>query len=218
MPRKYIFADESGNFDFSRAPSASRYFILTTVSVDDCSVGSALLELRRELAWRKVGLNSEFHATEDAQQVRDEVFAVLGGLNFRVDATILEKAKAQPHVRDPKERFYKIAWYYHLKHVAKRAACAHDELLVVGASVGIRKERGLFRDAVHEVVGQVAPMLDYRTAYWAAGSDPCLQVADYCSWAIQRKWERGDSRSYALIAKHICSEYELWKAGSRLYY
>jgi hypothetical protein len=27
-------------------------------------------------------------------------------------------------------------------------------------------------------------------------SDPCLQVADYCTWAIQRKWERGDERSH----------------------
>jgi len=27
------------------------------------------------------------------------------------------------------------------------------------------------------------------------------KVADYCAWAIQRKWERDDLRSYELISQ-----------------
>lgn len=45
-------ADEAGNFDFSGARGASRYFILTSVTVADCSVGEQLLALRRDLGWR----------------------------------------------------------------------------------------------------------------------------------------------------------------------
>jgi hypothetical protein len=37
-------------------------------------------------------------------------------------------------------------------------------------------------------------------------SEPCLVVADYCTWAIQRKWERDDQRSHELIAGKIASE------------
>jgi hypothetical protein len=48
----YVFADEAGNFDFSSNPGASRYFILTTVTLSgDCSLGDDLMRLRRELAW-----------------------------------------------------------------------------------------------------------------------------------------------------------------------
>lgn len=55
----YLFADESGNFDFSRGRGASRYFILTTVTLADTVPGDALLALRRELAWNGVGLDTE---------------------------------------------------------------------------------------------------------------------------------------------------------------
>lgn len=40
-------------------------------------------------------------------------------------------------------------------------------------------------------------------------SEPCLVVADYCTWAIQRRWERNDGRSHALIATKISSEVEV---------
>jgi len=49
--RRHVFADEAGNFDFSRRPGATAYFILCTVTLDDPStVGAGLLDLRRDLA------------------------------------------------------------------------------------------------------------------------------------------------------------------------
>jgi hypothetical protein len=49
-------------------------------------------------------------------------------------------------------------------------------------------------------------------------SDPCLQVADYCTWAIQRKWERNDNRSYDLISGKLESEYDVWAIGRTYHY
>lgn len=87
MARRNIFADESGNFDFSRKPGASKYFILTTVTMGSYAAGDALLQLRRDMAWDGLGLISEFHATTDAQAVRDRVFEALRAHDFRIDAT-----------------------------------------------------------------------------------------------------------------------------------
>ena len=84
---KYVFADEAGNFDFSLGNGATRYFVLCTVSADSCAIGDDLLGLRRELGWRGLHLDQVFHATEDPQAVRDEVFGLLQESNFRVDAT-----------------------------------------------------------------------------------------------------------------------------------
>jgi hypothetical protein len=39
MARRYVFADECGNFDFSTKLGASKYFILTTVCAGDCAAG-----------------------------------------------------------------------------------------------------------------------------------------------------------------------------------
>src|SRR5688500_1461272 len=62
-------------------------------------------------------------------------------------------------------------------------------------------------DAVQDVIRQVSPTTNFRTASWNAHSEPCLQVADYCCWALSRKWEKGDDRSYALIQHKIRSEF-----------
>jgi hypothetical protein len=45
-----------------------------------------------------------------------------------------------------------------------------------------------------------------------------LQVADYCSWAVSRKWERGVHAEYDLIAAKIRSEFDLWARGTVHYY
>lgn len=123
MPRISVFADESGNFDFSARKGASRYFILTTISSPSFAVGDALLHLRREIAWEGHGTDSEFHATTDTQAVRDRVFAVLQAHPVRVDATILEKAKANPHTRTTEERFLQARVVAaHEAHCAPRGA------------------------------------------------------------------------------------------------
>jgi len=36
--------------------------------------------------------------------------------------------------------------------------------------------------AVDDVVHQVSPCHSYRVAFWSMESDPCVQVADYCTW------------------------------------
>jgi hypothetical protein len=72
--------------------------------------------------------------------------------------------------------------------------------------------------SVAGVVRETARTAVARTAYWPAASDPCLQVADYCCWAIQRKWERGDMRLYELIASKIRSEFDVFRLGTTVYY
>lgn len=218
MTRVLVFGDEAGNFDFRRAPGASLYFILTTVTMVDSTVGDQLLGVRRQLAWDGIQLNAEVHASEESQVVRDAVFAALGPLDFRVDATIFEKAKLLPKYRSNPDWFYKLAWYEHFKYVAPRIRGLGDELLVVAASLGTRKRQALLHDAVQDVVDQVAPFTDYRTAFWTSTSDPCLWVADHCCWAIQRKWERGDTRSYDLIKPKVRSEWAIFRHGKTLYY
>lgn len=216
--RLYVFADESGDMVFSRNGQASRYFILVTMGALDCAIGDALQSLRRDLAWRGIGLDREFHATEDSQAVRDCVFPVIASHRLRIDATVLEKSKAKPHLTSAKERFYQYAWYYHFKSLAERFDGRFDEVLVVTASVGTKRERKNFRAAVVDVAAQALPRVTHQVASWSAASDPCLQAVDYCSWAIGRKWERGDDRSHRLIAPKIQSEFDLFSRGDVHHY
>jgi hypothetical protein len=137
MADQYVFADEAGNFDFTRRSGASRYFILCSITSTHCEIGDALLSLRRDLGWRGLHLDRVFHASEDPQPVRDEVFALLADMDCSVDATILEKSKAQEHLKD-QARLYKIAWYLHFKMLAWSMSSS-DRLFVAASSLGTKK-------------------------------------------------------------------------------
>jgi hypothetical protein len=216
MPEWYVFADEAGNFDFSNGPGASKYFVLVTLTAEHCEVGDSLLALRRDLGWRGLHLDRVFHATEDPQPIRDEVYAVLGANEFWIDATILEKRKAQPHLRDERS-LYRMAWYLHFKYLAKMLR-SDDRLFVMASSLGTKKARGALHSAVDDVVRQLSPCASHRVAFWPADSDPCLQAADYCTWAVQRKWELHDPRSHLLVVPKLRSEFDVWQRGETYYY
>jgi hypothetical protein len=217
MARVYVFADEAGDFAFERGAGKSRYFIIGTATMPDTSIGTALLDLRRELGWNGLVLE-QFHAHGDKQRVRDRVFDVIARSNVRIDATVLDKTKTQPHLRADPLRFYKQAWFLHFKYVAPRIANALDELFVVTSSLQIKRKRQAIDWAVRDVVQQVSPTAVFHNAFWSAVSDPCLQVADYGTWAVQRKFERGDSRSYDLIQHCIQSCFEPFAVGTTTYY
>jgi hypothetical protein len=214
----FVFTDETGCFTFERKQNVSTYFILCTISTKSCDMAHDLLALRRSLAWEGYELGDFFHASTDAQLVRDQVFETITQHPFRVQATIMEKSKAQPHVRISKARFYQFAYFYHFKFGVRPLIPTCSEVLVTTASLGNKKERIAFQSAVDDVMNQTSPTSEWRTDFMPCQADPCLQVADYCAWAIQRKWERNDSRSYDLIADRITYEYDLWSHGNVHYY
>lgn len=217
--RRFVFSDETGDFAFKPPPGASKYFIVCSVTLENCDVGEALLRLRRQLEWEKLPLERDFfHATQDKQAIRDRVFDAIKDERFRIDATILEKSKAMNHIRVSKEQFYKYAWYYHFKHIGPNIAVRANELYINTASIGLKKGQAAFSSAVNDVVQQSLRGVEWVTTFSQAACDPCLQLADYCTWAIQRKWERGDERSYRLIQRRIATEFNLWARGKVHYY
>ena len=115
-------------------------------------------------------------------------------------------------------KFYKYGWFYLFRHGISGTIGKTDEMLLTAASVKTKKAQGAFTDAVNDVVQQHIPRSQWRTSFCPCGCDPLLQLADYCTWAIQRKWERNDARSYDIIKDHITYEYDLWSHGSKHYY
>jgi hypothetical protein len=217
--RKYVFADEAGCFAFTRGNNVSRYYAICTVVFDDPSQGHTLLDLRRQMAWEGVPLKPTFHCCEDSVPVRDRVFAVVAEMKLRVCVTLYEKSKAQPQTRVSKERFYQHAWFYHLKFShPKFGLSPGDELLVTSATVGTRKEQAVFTSAVNDVVNQNIRGTPWKTDFTQASADPCLQVTDYCTWAVQRKWERGDEAAYNRVKHLIVHEVDSWSHGTKHYY
>jgi hypothetical protein len=93
-----------------------------------------------------------------------------------------------------------------------------DALLIQAASIGTKRERHAFRSAINDVAQQTLHDVRWRTTFWSASSDPCLQVADYCAWAIQRGYERGDYRRLRQIERHVATCHDLYASSDRHYY
>ena len=220
MPKqtKYIFSDEAGDLTFKRGQNISKYFIICTVTTTDLSFAAALVKLRRRLIWDKIDVGDYFHATTDSQEVRNQVYNVITKHSFKVQATICEKSKAQPHITSSKAVFYQYPWYYTVKHQLAHQIKDGEKLFVTAASIGTKKEKKLYVNVLEDVFHQTVKSGKWVVDFRPASCDPCLQLADYCAWAIQRKWERNDTRSYDLIKDKITREYDLWKRGAKHYY
>ncbi|MHB1538555.1 MAG: hypothetical protein ACYCUM_08205 [Solirubrobacteraceae bacterium] len=168
MATIHLFGDEAGNFDFSSHPGASRYFILATVTMSDWQAGDRVQALRRRLAWRGVHLGSALHASEDPRAVRDEIFATLGQCDFRVDATVIEKAGVPAGMRGA-HQLYRYAWHAHFGRIAGEIAQEGDRLPAIASDLGTRKRRGAFHVAVDEAVRTAARCPHRRGCVRCAG-------------------------------------------------
>jgi len=157
------------------------------------------------------------HATDDSPAVRNEVYRLIAPGAFRIDATAFEKRKAMPHLHS-ELGLYKIAWFLHFRYIARHIVSRSDRLLVVAAQIGTKRRRGAFHNAVDDVVQQVNPCRAYRVAFWPSPSDPCLWLADYCTWALQRDWELGDATALNLVRRNVTSNMDMWSWGTKYYY
>ena len=218
MPNTYIFADEAGCLAFTRAPNVSRFFIVCTVTMQQTAVEKALMDLRHSLIWKGEALGDYFHASEDKQSVRNVVYSTIRDHDFTVQATIMEKSKANAKLRSGDVSFYQHGFFAHFKYGISPILPDLSETLITTASLGTKKQRHAFEDAIATVLHHTSRTQGRRPDFRPALADPCLQVADYCAWAIQRKWERNDMRSYDLIRDRITYEHDLWNQSSTHYY
>ncbi len=220
MATSFIFADEAGDFVFKRKKGASKYFILCTVSAPVWTISDRLLAVRRNLALKGEADRDKLHATSDLQEIRNEIFAIIQEEDFRIDATIMEKSKAQKQLRVSHHRFYQYAWYYHFKHIGPKMARQCEKMLITAAALGERKTKAAFKAAVNETIQQVLSRDRWEVAFHESAKDPLLWVADYCAWAIQKKWESNgeERRSFDLIQKKVATEFDLFKPGGEHFY
>ncbi len=216
---RYIFLDEGGNLDFS--PSGTKYFTLTTITTSrPFLLYGPLSDLRYDLI--EFGLDIEhFHAAEDRQAVRDKVFAEITKAmpDLRIDSLIVEKSKTVPALRTV-EQFYPGMLGYLLRYLFRGKAIGNcDKVIVITDSLPVNKKRQTIEKTVKITLERMLPaQTPFYLLHHASKACLYLQVVDYINWAIFRKWEGSDRRSYDLISGGIQSEYDIFKKGTTYYY
>ncbi len=219
----YIFVDESGNFDFSSR--GTKYFVLTVMSTTEpFIIGSKLLDLRYQLlpnysCGPAMEENGEFHATEDKQEIRNKVFSVLiDGGNLRIDSVIAQKNKANPVFHKQDTNFYGVMGKAVLRYSFNRAAWGeYKNVVVVFSSLFDKRKRGSLKQIFKSIIKDEAKV-PFSLYFHSSKFDLCCQAADYFGWAIYRKWESNDERSYKLIQHLVKTEFYIFDKGTKEYY
>ena len=218
----YIFLDESGNLDFS--PKGTRYFVLTAVCTKRPFPAVHALDAYKHdcLEDFQHRLDKEyFHCAEDNRYVRQRVFGLIGTSldDMRIDSIIVEKSKTWTSLRQDK-RFYPRMLGILLKWILrKELKLGAKKVLVITDKLPIKQKRQAVEKACKLSLTHNLPRnVKHRIVHHESRSHYLLQVADYCCWAMFRKWERGDVASYNLIAPAIRSEFDVFRTGTTHYY
>jgi hypothetical protein len=215
----YVFLDEGGNLDFS--PHGTRYFVLSSLTKErPFYAGKELIELKYDLVERGTGLEY-FHAAEDRQAVRNAVFAIIARHleGVRIDSLIVEKRKTGPALQ-PVEHFFPRMLGHLLRHVLDGFNLADfQEVIVFTDRVPVNKRREAVEKAVKTILVEMLPAgTKFRVYHHESKSNLELQIADYCNWAIYRRWTSCDDRSYKVIRSAVCSEFDIFLNGTQTYY
>ena len=199
--RTYVFLDESGNLDFTGR--GTPYFVLASLSIRrPFPWVAALDELRYDCIER--GLDLEyFHCAYDNRHVRERVFRVLAehARAMRLDFIVAEKRGVRPALRDD-ARFYTAMLEALLKRVIPLEVSPGRtaEVIVVTDRVPVKTKRRAVEKAARKALAHMVPKpAAYRLLHHASKSHYGLQVADYCCWAVHRKWRTGESDWFDML-------------------
>lgn len=208
--RVYVFLDESGNLDFSTR--GTKYFVLTSVMMKrPFAINDALDSYMYDCIDN--GMDIEyFHCYNDSKRMRRNIFDLLtlylGSMS--VDCLIIEKSAVTAELRAG-TRFYPAA-FRHLMNLAIRGVAEDNvsaEVVVISDTVPINKGRRAVEKSIQTALAEALPKVRHRTLHHQSRSHYGLQIADYCSWAIFRKWEVGDDSWFAYIEPAIRQEFTI---------
>jgi hypothetical protein len=202
----------------------SKTFILGKLDVEDpAALHGALAQLRTDLLadpyFKRVpSMQAErgktaraFHAKDDVPEVRREVFKVLARFDVRFYGVVRHKAALLDYVRQRNER--EPAYRYRgdevydtlVEELFRRYHPLADRLEICFATRGNKARTHAFRAAIEKAEVRFESQYGIRRSAEVAiiASTPPqkagLQAVDYFLWALQRHYERDESRYVELL-------------------
>jgi hypothetical protein len=214
MTALYVFIDVSGNYDFSS--TGTRYLVMTGLTCTDiCSGIIELHTIKHRLLEGGIAVEY-FHAAEDPQAVRNQVFGIVSKfIHVRIDSVIAEKSKIPASLQSTAQiyPFMVEKLYNNLLGGGVEIRKSDKVLIFMDRESAHSRERESLIKGIKKYLSQHLPRTPYRILMHASMSHLYLQVVDYCSWAIYRKWEMSDLRSYDKIQLLMKSESIIFEKG-----
>ncbi len=202
----YIFLDESGDLGFSRR--SSKWFILTIILTNNHrQVEKSVKKVHKGLK-KKYKTVKELHAYHADAITRKRILRLLSEVeDLKILCIILNKKKVYIDLRNQKSYLYNYTANILLERLN------HKKVLNPKDEVKIYIDQ---RETNKFLKKNFENYLKSNLKKWGNGkiaitikpshTEKCLQAVDFISWAIFRKYERGDYEYYEVIKNKIIGE------------
>lgn len=224
IPINYFFVDESGDpYFYDREGNfivgkegCSKILILGFIKTQEPEViRKAINELKEEIK-RDEYLKEipsikksliAFHATDDCPEVREKVYKKIIQLPFKSEFIVGRKIESifiKRHKRKPNLFYDELVTKLFQNHLHKA-----KKNIIYFAVRGNRARQEPLEDAIRKAVitfenkWKIKVDSEIQIFPQRPWGEPCLQVADYMTWAIQRAFVKKEMRFYNFVKNKI---------------
>lgn len=235
--KRHCFLDEAGDTTFygkGKTPilgneGVSKCFILGMLELRQpiAEVRSAMLELQHQIAAdpyfsdiasirKKKSTTGYFaHAKDDVPEVRKLVFEFINTLDCNFEAVV---ARKKYQLFEKKHNGKDTEFYADLLSHLLKSKLHNHELLVLNIShrgkctshlnLNLGLEKGIERSAKENFGENKECKVVFNVQF--PTQEPILSIADYFCWAIQRVFEKGETRFYNFIKDKVSSVIDIY--------
>lgn len=205
------FIDESGDLSNYTA-TGSVYFVCTAVLMYDHEPIKALHNERLAIERDGFPVPVGFHAKNDPYPLRRRIFEVIAKQQIYIHSVGLRKTEIYPHLRNDEAFVYRIAFRYLLSNLLQRYLADNEDHTIIVSNYAAGKVASKLVEHQKRALAEFGTVhRGTRIGFWDTVSDPGLQIADYCSWMIQRHLEAPAEKQAVefktLMDTHVASLY-----------
>ena len=206
----YIYQDESGDlgFDFNKAGTSNHFsiaFIITNQPRPISSlVGKVFATLPRAIKRKSSGV---LHAYYEKAVTITRLLRGLASKDVKIASIRLDKRKVLI-TGNPHELYANIVVTL-VNRLFKDGIISGSEDIALLAS-RMNTSKSLNASFSERVAGRMQG-LNFSVNIVKPNDDKCLQAADFVSWALWQKYEKGDDSFASLLADKIVREYVMYE-------
>jgi len=199
---KYIFLDESGDLGFK--DKSSKFFTITLMCCDvktEVEVNRIIKKIRKNLLKKKMKNTSELKGNNSTDRIRFAVLNKAVEKNIEIYTIILDKSKIYDYLKNSKDKLYN----YTANLILNECSLNDGKFkLIVDKRGGVVVND--FDRYIKFKMNNKNSNCEIDVEHKNSNREGCLQVLDFISWAIFRKYELNDERYYNIIKRRITTE------------
>ena len=209
----YIFLDESGDLGFNfKKLKTSKYFVVAFLFVENKrSIEKIVKKTHAELKKKYKRRFGVLHSVKERPITRQRLLKRLNEKDCAIMTIYLNKRKVYTKLQDEKQVLYNYVTNILLDRIySKRLVAGKNKITIVAS----RRETNRYLNENFKTYLNNQAKNHHKVEVEAVIKTPfeekSLQVVDFVSWAIFRKYEYGDDSYYNIIRNKIVEENPLF--------